>query len=96
MMNKQLIQNLVMLPANTVGPLVILSLFVLLMKSPWKTDATEWYVRFPQVKAVGMLSYCIWQRDDSPEAFYSCSDVVFNNDTNTNWREIGQVRAQQD
>jgi len=24
--------------------------------------------------------YAVWQRNDSPEAFYSCSDVVFNHD----------------
>ena len=39
--------------------------------------------------------YAIWQRDDSPEAFYSCSDVIFSSDTITEWREIGQIRAQQ-
>ncbi|MET9878059.1 lytic polysaccharide monooxygenase [Actinacidiphila glaucinigra] len=27
------------------------------------------------------LIYAIWQRSDSPEAFYSCSDVVFGADT---------------
>lgn len=27
------------------------------------------------------LVYSIWQRSDSPEAFYSCSDVVFGNDS---------------
>ncbi|MDX2648305.1 lytic polysaccharide monooxygenase [Streptomyces sp. PA03-1a] len=27
------------------------------------------------------LVYAIWQRSDSPEAFYSCSDVVFGADT---------------
>ena len=50
----------------------------------------------PLDKTGGHVIYCIWQRDDSPEAFYSCSDVIFNNDTNTEWREIGQIRAQQD
>merc|ERR1711976_479652 len=24
------------------------------------------------------LIFAVWQRDDSPEAFYSCSDVVFD------------------
>ncbi|CAM5385635.1 chitin-binding protein [Streptomyces avidinii] len=27
------------------------------------------------------LVYSVWQRSDSPEAFYSCSDVVFGKDT---------------
>jgi len=40
--------------------------------------------------------YCIWQRDDSREAFYSCSDVIFNNDASTEWRELGQILAQED
>ncbi|MFF5209237.1 lytic polysaccharide monooxygenase [Streptosporangium sp. NPDC000396] len=30
------------------------------------------------------LIYSIWQRSDSPEAFYSCSDVVFGGGTGTN------------
>jgi len=33
------------------------------------------------VKTGKHLIYAVWQRDDSPEAFYSCSDVVFNSDT---------------
>ena len=39
--------------------------------------------------------YAIWQRDDSPEAFYSCSDVVLGNDTITDWKEIGRIRGRQ-
>lgn len=31
----------------------------------------------PQGKTGRHLIYVIWQRSDSPEAFYSCSDVVF-------------------
>lgn len=29
------------------------------------------------------LIYSIWQRSDSPEAFYTCSDVVFGKDSGT-------------
>jgi predicted carbohydrate-binding protein with CBM5 and CBM33 domain len=34
-------------------------------------------VRLPSGKSGRHLIYLIWQRNDSPEAFYSCSDVVF-------------------
>ncbi len=44
--------------------------------------------------------YHIWQRDDSPEAFYACIDVAFRGGTDpgptTDWRELGQVRARED
>merc|ERR1712154_727606 len=32
------------------------------------------------VKTGKHLIFAVWQRDDSPEAFYSCSDVVFGDD----------------
>jgi chitin-binding protein len=41
------------------------------------------------------IIYLTWQRSDSPEAFYSCSDVKFTGGVNT-FKEIGQVRAAQD
>ena len=34
----------------------------------------------PQDKTGRHVIYNIWQRDDSPEAFYSCSDVIFDDD----------------
>lgn len=42
------------------------------------------------------LIYTIWQRSDSPEAFYSCSDVDFGGGTpppGPTWTEIGRIRA---
>ncbi|WP_089717124.1 lytic polysaccharide monooxygenase [Candidatus Entotheonella palauensis] len=54
----------------------------------------------PQGKTGKHVIYHIWQRDDSPEAFYACIDVVFRGDTGpdptTDWRELGQVRARED
>ncbi len=52
----------------------------------------------PQNKSGKHLIYHIWQRSDSPEAFYSCSDVEFmgNDEPPTTWHDLGQVRAQQD
>ncbi len=47
------------------------------------------------------LIYNIWQRDDSPEAFYACSDVVFGEEAETHAPEIpagtadGAERAQE-
>jgi chitin-binding protein len=37
--------------------------------------------------------FATWQRADSPEAFYSCSDVEFTGGTDGGWRLIGAVRA---
>jgi chitin-binding protein len=34
-------------------------------------------VRLPAGKTGRHLIYVIWQRSDSPEAFYSCSDVTY-------------------
>ena len=52
----------------------------------------------PQGKSGKHVIYNIWQRSDSAEAFYACIDVEFIGDgggTPTEWRELGQVRAQQ-
>jgi len=51
---------------------------------------------FPAGKSGRHVIYGIWQRDDSPEAFYTCMDVEFTGGAPTAWRPIGQVRAQQD
>lgn len=37
--------------------------------------------QLPLGKSGRHLIYTIWQRSDSPEAFYSCADVVFGGDT---------------
>ena len=52
----------------------------------------------PQNKSGKHVIYHIWQRSDSPEAFYSCSDVELmgNDGTPQEWNEFGQIRAQQD
>ncbi len=51
----------------------------------------------PQGKSGRHVIYSIWQRADSTEAFYSCMDVNFGGATTpSTWKEIGQVRAQQD
>lgn len=38
--------------------------------------------RIPAGRTGRQLVYAIWQRSDSPEAFYSCSDVVFDGSGN--------------
>lgn len=53
----------------------------------------------PNDKAGKHLIYHIWQRADSPEAFYTCIDVEFINNGNgdpSDPHELGQIRAQQD
>ncbi len=56
----------------------------------------------PQGKTGKHVIYNIWQRDDSPEAFYACIDVRFrggddsDDEPTTDWRELGHVRARQD
>ena len=50
----------------------------------------------PQGKTGKHVIYTIWQRDDSEEAFYTCTDVEFMGGTPVVWRSLGQVRAQQD
>ncbi|MFB7663770.1 lytic polysaccharide monooxygenase [Kitasatospora sp. NPDC056138] len=39
--------------------------------------------KIPAGKTGRQLIYAIWQRSDSPEAFYSCSDVVFDGSGHT-------------
>ncbi|MDX1411982.1 MAG: lytic polysaccharide monooxygenase [Nitrospirales bacterium] len=53
----------------------------------------------PHGKTGKHLIYHIWQRADSPEAFYTCIDVEFLNNGHGDPsapRELGQIRAQQD
>jgi len=50
----------------------------------------------PQDKSGKHVIYTIWQRDDSTEAFYSCTDVEFTGGLPIVWKSIGQVRAQED
>ena len=37
--------------------------------------------------------FATWQRSDSPEAFYSCSDVEMSGGVDLGWRQIGRVAA---
>ena len=37
--------------------------------------------------------FVAWQRSDSPEAFYSCSDVEFTGGVDQGWQQIGRVTA---
>lgn len=38
--------------------------------------------------------FATWQRSDSPEAFYSCSDVQFTGGSNpTGWQQLGTLQA---
>lgn len=39
--------------------------------------------------------FAIWQRSDSPEAFYACSDVAFTGGADQGWRQIGRIEAPQ-
>ncbi|WP_263249238.1 lytic polysaccharide monooxygenase auxiliary activity family 9 protein [Saccharopolyspora rosea] len=48
------------------------------VENPQETgDGYELPARIPAGKSGQHVLYTIWQRTDSPEAFYSCSDVVF-------------------
>ncbi len=38
--------------------------------------------------------YNVWQRSDSPEAFYTCVDVEFTGGVNSAWSELGTLTAQ--
>lgn len=46
-----------------------------------KNGAYTFAGKIPAGKKGRHLIYAIWQRSDSPEAFYSCSDVVFGGST---------------
>lgn len=50
----------------------------------------------PQGKPGKSLIYAIWQRADSPEAFYTCMDVEFAGGSPITWRPLGALRAHQD
>lgn len=49
-------------------------------------------VKIPENKTGQHMLYTIWQRTDSPEAFYSCSDVVFGQQGTA---QTGALEAQQ-
>lgn len=50
---------------------------------------------FPRGKRGRHVIYHIWQRSDSPEAFYACTDVDFGSAAIQagDWKELEQVRA---
>ncbi|MGI5498569.1 lytic polysaccharide monooxygenase [Lentzea sp. CA-135723] len=49
---------------------------------PLANGEYAWQARLPN-KTGRHVIYSLWQRSDSPEAFYSCSDVVFGGGTGT-------------
>ncbi|MEU3644635.1 lytic polysaccharide monooxygenase [Lentzea sp. NPDC034063] len=49
---------------------------------PLANGEYAWQARLPN-KSGRHVIYSLWQRSDSPEAFYSCSDVVFGGGTGT-------------
>ncbi|MFJ8958366.1 lytic polysaccharide monooxygenase [Lentzea sp. NPDC102401] len=49
---------------------------------PLANGEYAWQARLPN-KSGRHIIYSLWQRSDSPEAFYSCSDVVFGGGTGT-------------
>ncbi|UTH76259.1 lytic polysaccharide monooxygenase [Chromobacterium sp. IIBBL 290-4] len=64
-------------------------------------DANKRYhmtLKLPPGKTGPHIIYNVWKRSDSEEAFYSCSDVVFDGNTSqpplaNPWKEIGQIAA---
>ncbi|WP_048298998.1 chitin-binding protein CbpD, partial [Pseudomonas aeruginosa] len=50
----------------------------------------------PQGKTGKHVIYNVWQRSDSPEAFYACIDVSFSGAVANPWQALGNLRAQQD
>ncbi|QRN93451.1 lytic polysaccharide monooxygenase [Archangium violaceum] len=54
---------------------------------------------FPQGRTGSHVIYAIWQRSDSPEAFYACVDVKLGTTAlapTSSWKELGQVQARTD
>ncbi|QSQ16287.1 lytic polysaccharide monooxygenase [Myxococcus landrumensis] len=52
---------------------------------------------FPAGRTGNHVVYAIWQRSDSPEAFYSCSDVrIGGTVAPTSWVELGSLQARED
>jgi hypothetical protein len=56
-----------------------IELFALVEEPPVIDGAYYMPVQLPEGKSGHHVIYAIWQRNDSPEAFYSCSDVWFGN-----------------
>jgi chitin-binding protein len=61
--------------------------FLRVVDPPLSGSAYTMTARLPSAKTGRHLIYAIWQRSDSPEAFYSCSDVIFSSAT------LGGLRA---
>ncbi|WP_051279751.1 lytic polysaccharide monooxygenase [Chitinilyticum aquatile] len=69
--------------------------FCTLGNIPVNADKT-YKLTCPLPKKTGKhVIYATWQRSDSAEAFYSCSDVSFSGGVST-FKDLGQVRAYQD
>jgi len=66
------------------GPLRWSDLVLVHDSGPWAADnPVVLRTALPRRSGHAIL-YVVWQRDDSPEAFYSCSDVVFGAGTSGN------------
>jgi chitin-binding protein len=57
-----------------------LDLFYTVADLPLRDGALVMSAPLPGGRTGRHLLYSVWQRTDSPEAFYSCADVVFGND----------------
>jgi chitin-binding protein len=58
--------------------------FLRVVDPPLSGPAYVMTARLPAGKVGRHVIYAIWQRSDSPEAFYSCSDVIFGS-SGTAW-----------
>src|SRR5690606_30893350 len=65
--------------------------------SPGNEDAYyHWNARLPSGKSGRHIIYTVWERSDSPETFYSCSDVVFDGgDGEVTGIEIGRASCRE-
>lgn len=71
----------------------------------WDGNRLSWRVKVPANREGYHVLYTVWQRSDSPEAFYTCTDVnvVWSNGISESqgqdlaeWTEVGQVIAHND
>ncbi|UXI68802.1 lytic polysaccharide monooxygenase auxiliary activity family 9 protein [Tahibacter amnicola] len=58
-------------------------------------DGDRYRLRCPLPQLTGRhIVYTVWQRSDSTEAFYTCTDVEFTGGTNPTWTDAGPLTAQ--
>lgn len=66
--------------------------FCTITSSPLDNGRYNFDCPMPRTNGKGII-YAIWQRIDSPEAFYSCSDVIFTNGLPTTWQKLDDFIA---